>query len=123
MRFDSASRRAIVAAWVVQARMRGTASKLRIPHLAGKTSLREPFQRLADTGLRMNGLRSSGELHEFLIGEATEISGAERVLLVADRPDRALDRAEVTLIARYRLMFVVSCSISSTVWITLALDE
>jgi len=82
-----ASRRAIVAAWVEQARRRKGASKPRMPHLAGKVSLREPFERLADTGLRMNELRSAAELHEFLIDEATELSGAERVLLVLETPD------------------------------------
>jgi GAF domain-containing protein/CheY-like chemotaxis protein/tetratricopeptide (TPR) repeat protein len=58
----------------------------RIPHLAGETSLREPFERLVDTGLRLNELRSATELHEFLIDEATELSGAERVLLVLESP-------------------------------------
>ena len=51
----------------------------RIPHLRGKSSLREPFERLADTGLRLNELRSAAELHEFLIDEAAELSGGERV--------------------------------------------
>ena len=48
--------------------------------------LREPFKRLFDAGLRMNELRASAELHEFLIDEATEISGGERVLLVLESP-------------------------------------
>ena len=34
--------------------------------------------------MRMNALRSAGELHDFLIDEVTELSGAERVLLVLD---------------------------------------
>jgi GAF domain-containing protein/CheY-like chemotaxis protein len=82
------ARRAIVAAWLDQLRGRGRrrGKAPRIAHLAGKSSLREPFERLADTGLRMNELRSAGELHEFLIDEATELSGAERVLLVLDSP-------------------------------------
>ena len=60
--------------------------KRRIPHLAGTSNLREPFERLADTGLRLNELRSSAELHEFLIDEATELSGGDRVLLILERP-------------------------------------
>ena len=44
------------------------------PHLAGEANLREPFERLVDTGLRLNELRSAAELHEFLIDEATELS-------------------------------------------------
>ncbi len=37
--------------------------------------------------LRLNELRSASELHDFLIDEATELSGAERVLLVLETPD------------------------------------
>ena len=56
-------------------------------HLEGEANLREPFERLVDTGLRLNELRSTRELHEFLIDEATELSGAERVLLVLEGPE------------------------------------
>ena len=76
--------REIVAAWLKDTGKRGPASKQRHAHLTGKTNLREPFERLVDTGLRLNELRSAAELHEFLIDEATELSGAERVLLVLD---------------------------------------
>ena len=79
--------REIVAAWLADASKRGSGPKQRIAHLTGKTSLREPFERLVDTGLRLNELRSAAELHEFLIDEATELSGAERVLLVLETPD------------------------------------
>ena len=41
----------------------------------------------------------------------------------AVRPESALERLPEMLMTRYRLMFVVSCNISSTVWITLAFDE
>jgi GAF domain-containing protein/CheY-like chemotaxis protein/tetratricopeptide (TPR) repeat protein len=60
---------------------RGRSSK-RPAHLGGTSTLQEPFERLVDTGLRMNALRSRDDLLEFLIDEATELSGAERVLLV-----------------------------------------
>ena len=56
------------------------------PISRGEANLREPFERLVDTGLRLNELRSAAELHEFLIDEATELSGAERVLLVLETP-------------------------------------
>ena len=46
--------------------------------------MREPFERLVDSGLRLNELRSDRELHDFLIDKATELSGAQRVLLVLD---------------------------------------
>ena len=74
-------------AWLEDARRRAPVAGRRTAHLAGKTNLREPFERLVDTGLRLNELRSSDELHEFLIDEATELSGAERVLLVLETPD------------------------------------
>ena len=76
--------REIVAAWLADAGKRSARSKQRVAHLTGETSLREPFERLVDTGLRLNELRSAAELHEFLIDEATELSGAERVLLVLE---------------------------------------
>ncbi len=79
--------REIVRAWIGDARRRRLTPARRGAHLAGETSLREPFERLVDTGLRLNELRSAAELHEFLIDEATELSGAERVLLVLETPD------------------------------------
>ena len=79
--------REIIAAWLADARKRKLAPARRSAHLQGEASLREPFERLVDTGLRLNELRSSAELHEFLIDEATELSGAERVLLALDMPD------------------------------------
>ena len=56
-------------------------------HLAGAANLREPFERLVDTGLRLNELRSADELQTFLVDEATELTGAERLLLVLESPD------------------------------------
>jgi tetratricopeptide (TPR) repeat protein len=82
----SRERREIVGAWLASNRTKSGARR-QVPHLAGTSSLREPFERLADTGLRLNELRSSEELQEFLIDEATELSGGERVLLVLETPD------------------------------------
>ncbi|MGJ7509681.1 GAF domain-containing protein [Variovorax sp. GT1P44] len=48
---------------------------------------REPFERLIESGLRLNGLRSESELHGDLVREAAELSGAQRVLLVLDTGD------------------------------------
>jgi len=78
--------REIVEAWLKDARRRRLSPDRRAAHLAGEANLREPFERLVDTGLRLNELRSAAELHEFLIDEATELSGAERVLLVLETP-------------------------------------
>ena len=79
--------REIVHAWIKDARKRRLSPERRAAHLAGEANLREPFERLVDTGLRLNELRSAAELHEFLIDEATELSGAERVLLVLETPE------------------------------------
>ena len=75
--------RKIVRAWIEEAS--GRKGKKVFPHLTGKASLREPFERLADTGLRLNEIRGVQELQEFLIEEATELCGAERVLLVVEK--------------------------------------
>ena len=45
-------------------------------------SLAEAYQRLMDSGLRLHQQRSETALHDGLIRETTEISGARRVLLV-----------------------------------------
>ncbi|HET7032974.1 MAG TPA: GAF domain-containing protein, partial [Casimicrobiaceae bacterium] len=79
--------RQIVGAWLADARKRRLSQERRTAHLAGEANLREPFQRLVEAGLRLNELRSAEELHEFLIDEATELSGAERVLLVLETPE------------------------------------
>ena len=81
------SHRAIVRAWIEYARERRLPAKRRAAHLAGKADLRAPFERLVDTGMRMNELRSAADLHEFLVDEVTELSGAERVLLVLETPE------------------------------------
>jgi signal transduction histidine kinase/DNA-binding response OmpR family regulator/putative methionine-R-sulfoxide reductase with GAF domain/tetratricopeptide (TPR) repeat protein len=77
-------RREVVQAWLRHARDQDLPPAEREQHLAGSANLREPFQRLVDTGLRLNELRNAEELAEFLVDEATELSGAERVLLVFD---------------------------------------
>ncbi|MEP7057038.1 MAG: GAF domain-containing protein, partial [Caldimonas sp.] len=81
-----AAHRELVGAWLKDARRRRLPTERHGAHLAGEGSLREPFERLVDTGLRLNELRSTEELHEFLVEEATELCGAERVLLVLETP-------------------------------------
>ena len=66
------------------------------PGPVGTADLRAPFERLVDTGLRLSELRDEADLHELLIAAATELSGAERVLLVleaADGPRLEIGRA------------------------------
>nr|WP_316644572.1 GAF domain-containing protein [uncultured Roseateles sp.] len=77
-----ASNRALVLAWLAEAAAHGLPEDQRLAHLRLESSVGEPFKRLVDTGLRLNELRSAAELQDFLIDEVTELSGAERVLLV-----------------------------------------
>ena len=79
--------RAIVRAWLAHAAARKLPKAKREAHLAGAANLREPFERLVDTGLRLNELRSADELQTFLVDEATELTGAERLLLVLESPE------------------------------------
>ncbi|MGE5338649.1 MAG: GAF domain-containing protein, partial [Gemmatimonadota bacterium] len=77
--------RELIAAWVAHARDRRLPKSERETHLAVQANLSEPFERLVDTGLRLNEIRTEAELCEFLVDEVTELSGAERVLLVLER--------------------------------------
>src|SRR5206468_1238015 len=52
--------------------------------------LREPVERLVDTGQRLNALRTEEELQDFLIEEVAELVGAQRVLLVLEKPEGRL---------------------------------
>ena len=74
--------RQVLTIWLRESARRGVSEAVRLAHLTIESNLREPFQRLVDTGTRMNELRSSQALHDFLMDEVTELSGAERVLLV-----------------------------------------
>jgi signal transduction histidine kinase/ActR/RegA family two-component response regulator/putative methionine-R-sulfoxide reductase with GAF domain/tetratricopeptide (TPR) repeat protein len=74
--------RALVPAWLAEAEQRGVPDAQRLAHLRLPSRLADPFRRLVDSGLRLNQLRSEAALHDFLVDEVTELSGAERVLLV-----------------------------------------
>ncbi|MBL8062028.1 MAG: GAF domain-containing protein [Anaerolineales bacterium] len=56
-----------------------------MPHLAIESNVREPFKRLADTGLRLNTLHTVSEIQTFIVEEATELIGGERVLLILEK--------------------------------------
>jgi signal transduction histidine kinase/DNA-binding response OmpR family regulator/tetratricopeptide (TPR) repeat protein len=68
--------RALIQAWATDNPRRALA------HLNVHTQLQGSFERLVDTGLRMNQIHASADLRQFLVEEAIELSGAERVLLV-----------------------------------------
>ena len=78
--------RDIVRAWLRESARRKLPDAQRLEHLAIQSGLGEPFKRLVDTGMRLNELRSAQELQDFLIDEVTELSGAERVLLLLETP-------------------------------------
>jgi K+-sensing histidine kinase KdpD/tetratricopeptide (TPR) repeat protein len=50
-----------------------------------ESNLREPFQRLAEISLRLNALKTVSEIQTFLVEEATELSGGERVMLILEK--------------------------------------
>lgn len=74
--------RELLQAWVKEGQARAIDPDKLLAHLQVETDPREPFQRLNDTGLRLNELRTAEALHTFLVEEATELSGGERVLLI-----------------------------------------
>jgi GAF domain-containing protein/CheY-like chemotaxis protein/tetratricopeptide (TPR) repeat protein len=77
--------REIIAAWLDDGAKRKLRAKRLFAHLAIESSVREPFQRLADTGVRLNALPTPEAIQSFVVEEATELSGGERVLLVLER--------------------------------------
>ncbi|MEO5770803.1 MAG: GAF domain-containing protein, partial [Burkholderiaceae bacterium] len=79
-----------LAAWLALARAQRWPKARREAHLRGQASLREPFERLVEVGLRLNELKTEAQWCEFLVDEVTELSGAERVLLLLADKDDAL---------------------------------
>ncbi len=83
-----AANREVLAAWLSDATARKLPRERALAHLAVEANVREPFKRLADTGLRLNTLRTGAEIRTFIVEEATELSGGERVLLILERDGR-----------------------------------
>ncbi|MBH9578447.1 GAF domain-containing protein [Inhella proteolytica] len=98
-----ADHRAIVHAWLNEAAARGLPEAERLAHLRLPVAEAEPFQRLLDTGLRMNECPGSAELQQFLVDELTELSGAQRVLWVRLDSTPEAPQDEVLQIAAHRL--------------------
>jgi GAF domain-containing protein/CheY-like chemotaxis protein/tetratricopeptide (TPR) repeat protein len=71
--------------WVADGTKRKLPKERLFAHLNIESNLREPFQRLADTGLRLNALKTVEAIQTFLVEEATELSGGERVLLILEK--------------------------------------
>jgi GAF domain-containing protein/CheY-like chemotaxis protein len=74
----------LLAEWVRLASSRGLRREQIAAHLEGPAELAEPFSRLVDSGLQLNRLRTTREIEEFLIEEASELLGARRLMLVID---------------------------------------
>ncbi len=77
--------RELLQYWVKDGKKRKLPMERLFAYLTIESSLREPFQRLADTGLRLNALHDLAGIQTFLVEEATELSGAERVLLILEK--------------------------------------
>jgi len=75
--------REIIADCVAAAQSKG-AKGPRLAHLAIESNPRETFRRLVDTGLRLNALRTLDEIRDFIVEEATELCGGERVMLIVE---------------------------------------
>ncbi|MES3015747.1 MAG: GAF domain-containing protein, partial [Pseudomonadota bacterium] len=76
--------RVLLRGWLRESAARHLADDQRLAHLRWESHAGEPFRRLVDSGMRLNEQRSPAELHDFLIDEVTELSGADRVLLVLE---------------------------------------
>ncbi|NJC96047.1 MAG: GAF domain-containing protein [Anaerolineae bacterium] len=87
--------REILQAWAKKSQKRRGDSRVAptMPHLEVESSLREPFERLAEISLELNALKSIKEIQTFLVEEATELIGGERVFLILEK-DEELELAE-----------------------------
>ncbi|MEO8305832.1 MAG: GAF domain-containing protein [Betaproteobacteria bacterium] len=81
------SNREIIAAWIADGVKRGLPKERLFAHLAIESNVREPFKRLADTGVRLNALHTAAEIQTFLVEEATELCGGERLMLILNTAD------------------------------------
>ncbi len=58
-------------------------------HLAaGEVDKPDPFRRLAESGLRLNRLRTADEIRAYVVEETAELIGAEQVLLILGEAER-----------------------------------
>jgi signal transduction histidine kinase/tetratricopeptide (TPR) repeat protein/putative methionine-R-sulfoxide reductase with GAF domain len=80
--------REIIDAWIQDGLKRKLSSERLYAHLSIESNVREPFKRLADTGLRLNTLHTIDAIQAFLVEEAVELSGGERVLLIVEKDHR-----------------------------------
>jgi len=77
--------RKLLQFWVRDGVKRKLPNERLFAHLAIESNLRDPFKRLANTSLRLNTLKTVREIQNFLVEEATELSGGERVMLILEK--------------------------------------
>jgi GAF domain-containing protein/CheY-like chemotaxis protein/tetratricopeptide (TPR) repeat protein len=77
--------REIIQKWVEDGKKRKIPREKLFTHLAIESNVREPFERLTDAGLRLNSLRTLAEIQTFIVEEATELIGGERVMLILEQ--------------------------------------
>jgi PAS domain S-box-containing protein len=71
--------------WVKEGQKRKLPKERIFAHQVIEANIREPFKRLADTGLRLNTLHTVNEIQTFLVEETIELTGGERVLLIFEK--------------------------------------
>jgi hypothetical protein len=76
--------RKLLQFWVRDGVKRKLPNERLFAHLTIQSNLRDPFKRLANTSLRLNTLKTVREIQNFLVEEATELSGGERVMLILE---------------------------------------
>jgi signal transduction histidine kinase/tetratricopeptide (TPR) repeat protein len=76
--------RELLQFWVEDSIKRKLPKKKIYAHLFIESNVREPFRRLTDTSLRLNALHTISDIHTFIVEEATELSGGERVLFITE---------------------------------------
>src|SRR5688500_5182152 len=77
--------RELIQFWVKDGAKRKLTKERLFAYLNIESNLRDPFKRLANTSLRLNTLKSAEAIQTFLVEEATELSGGERVMLILEK--------------------------------------
>ena len=77
--------RELLQFWISDGSQRKISKERLFAHYYLKSNTREPFKRLTDTSLRLNALHTVAEIQTFIVEEATELSGGERVLFILEK--------------------------------------
>lgn len=79
-----ACNRDLLQFWLSEGKKQKLSKERLYAYLNIESNTREPFARLTDTSQRLNLLKEILEIQTFLVEEATELSGAERVMLILE---------------------------------------